>query len=678
MSSPTIVTPNTTWASSSWYILQDYLNRKYILTGPKDDFLKGQLMAANMDRNYNTSFTAANSTGVAGISGPKLGYNDSFFTDANIKFTNTNTFDSVKYTQLINLQTPLGYVEVKWSNADKNLDRTEATSPKMNGDVTVNISKLTGAAINTPVFLFMTAGLTTDPINMFRLYKKKNNADFDAEITNEQNYINPKTGIAGALTNLYNGVSNLVNKCNSDNYRSPGCSASILNNKTIVGKLRYTLYNGITDYNTVLNYGYCTLQDMQSSNHFKDYLGNYVVGVCVYEGFISLPYTNTYTFQATHDDLILVTLNGTDIINGTQCCGPTVSNSYTMDAGTYTLKIKLTNTAGPGSMNIQYKTVVNPNFVDIPTSWFSVTYFVNMSDYLQNIYNIQNDFCSNNLNNPWCQNMAKISSNDSSSIYKKYCLTNSKYQTDYNTCINYYTEGTNDLTDTVKTYCTDNSRLFNTSCISGVSANPSYLGVPIWEAKKKYCDNTKFTTDTNCQNTIKDINNISVFDKLLGDNCSSDKLTTEPCKTATTMATSATDFTKVPYFTFKNLKNCIKTDGTLDLNIQFCKDTANDIYSKKGAYLMEPVMNYCKGTTTTNGTTTNNITTDFCTNYINAHKCNTSAFTANREEEEETANNYYNWILLILIIIVISVILKLNFKIDNIYKEYSEVENEGR
>ena len=80
MSSPTIVTPNTTWASSSWYILQDYLNRKYILTGPKDDFLKGQLMAANMDRNYNTSFTAANSTGVAGISGPKLGYNDSFFT----------------------------------------------------------------------------------------------------------------------------------------------------------------------------------------------------------------------------------------------------------------------------------------------------------------------------------------------------------------------------------------------------------------------------------------------------------------------------------------------------------------------------------------------------------------------------------------------------------------------
>jgi hypothetical protein len=689
---PTFVNPNTQWSSSSWYILQDYMNRKYILAKTKDEFLKNQLKSNTMDLMYNVSYPATNSTNITNLSGSVYSYNDTFFTESGISFPSNTTFDVNKYNKLINLPTPLGYVEVKWGLSDNNLDSLESSSPKMAGDVTVNFTKLKGAIVDTPVFVFMSAAYNkvqaTDPINIFRLYKIKNQTDFIAEIKNELTY-----GAQSASLGIYNGITpvldtnNLTENCKSDKYKSPGCSISFLNNQTIIGKLRFTLYS--SDLTTVLHYGYTTLQEMQSGIHFKDYLGNDTVSVCIYEGYISLPYNDSYTFLSSHDDGVLITLNGVNIINNNNY-GTDTSNSYSMNAGTYTFKVKLTNTGGPGNINIQYKTNANTNFQDIPTAWFSVTYFVNMSDYLQNIYNIQSNNCSNNLNNSWCKQLTKLSTTDGSNIYKKYCISNSAYLTDlqsYNTCMDYYGDQTNDFTNTVKNYCTDNSRLFNNSCIPNLTTNPSYLTTPIWEGKKKYCDNTKFATDVNCQNTISNKDNISLFDKLLGDNCSADKLSTEPCKSAALISNSATDFIKLPYYTFQGIKKCITADGKLDVSTQFCKDTANDIYSKKGAFLMEPVMNYCKGTTTNNGVTSNNITNEFCTNYINNHKCATSGFTSEREWDIQSEpatcpfsiniDRYYSIFIFILIIVLSVVLIKLNFKINNIYN-VQEHHNEGR
>lgn len=682
---PTIVTPNTTWSSSSWYILQDYNNRNFILTSDKDDFLRGQLQSTTMGTTYNISYSASNSTGIAGLSGPKLSYNDSFFLNAGIEYPANTTFDVVKYNKLINLPTPLGYVEVIWGNADKNLARQEEHSPKVAGDVTVNISKLTNAVVDKPVFVFMVSSYNsnpaTDPLHIFRVYKKKNKADFEAEIKNELNYAAQSSSLG-----IYNGITAVTSTptlratCNSDKYRSPGCSISFLQNKTIIGKLRFTLYN--LDMTKVLHYGYATLQDMQSSNHFKDYLNVDQNAVCIYEGYISLPYTDTYTFASSHDDGVIINLNNVEIINNERY-GNDTSNGYYMPTGTYTFKVKLTNTGGPGAVNVQYKTLANTTLTDIPTAWFSTTYFINMADYLQNIYNIQSKHCSNNLNNKWCQTMSKLNTTDSSDIYKKYCISNSKYLADYGTCKDYYTEGTNDFTTAVKGYCTDSSRLFiDTPCIPTTSLPtvPQYLSAAIWEGRKTYCDSSKFSTDDKCKQTIAKTENISLFDKLLGDNCTADKLTTEPCKSASEISKHATDFTKLPYYTFQGINKCIK-DGKLDISSQFCKDTANDIYSKKGAYLMKPVMEYCGGTTTANGVTTNNITNSFCTDYMNAHKCTTSGFTGNREEtcEQSNMDRYYSIFIFILIMVVSIVLIKLNFKIDNIYKEYTNPSlNEGQ
>lgn len=613
-----------TYSNASIFLLQDANNNIISVNSKHDQLLSNLLLGNNFTINTIESIKVG---GINQLSTAPL------FTDSGI---NSDVKVTLQLNKLSMLPSPSGYSPVIWSVSDKNLNVGDKSS--VYNDITVNANKLNDKSlIGSFVILFAVDPSSSIVKNIYKLYKIKNQQSYNLDQTTEKNYLS--TNVA----------------CNSTDIQ---CNANA------VGKLRYVIYD--TSGSKVVSTGYISSEFLINSNvKFVDINNKPYTGIIIIEGSITLPSTNEYSFSCIHDCGIEISIDNKIIIankgtntdfNNKLSISETIVNNYLP----YNFKIKLTiGDNQTGTIALKYRNAFAPLFEFVSISWFSTKYFMNVSDSLNNIYNKQREYCINNLNQQWCKNLTTASKTINDELYDGYCLTNNNFVSDYTFCNKQY--NTNDkLTSVVNKYCTDMSRLFNPRCLSNNSIEPEYISSNMWEARVKHCDATKFKTDPNCIELLKEANNLYLFDKILYDNCKPGD-TSIPCKTL--VNTFNTNKLAIPIYSNNTINdNCIKSDGTLNVDNKFCLDTVLTKDSPYSAQLIKPMVEYCK--------TGNNVTAAPCLAFVKSQEGNCNPMKSTFTNVREDQSYYYNstfMILLIFIFISIATLIQLNFKIDCIY-----------
>lgn len=635
---PSFITYGTPYENSSSYILQDSNNFLISLTASTEQLLTNLLIEGN-----SQTVISIDNTQIGGI---KQLVNSSLFTDNGI----ADISRQFNLTKLLLLSSPSGYVPVRWGLSNQNLNKNEY--PTNYSDVT--IIQTNNTFVNSFVILFA-VDQNNNLKNIYKMYKIKNKTNFNADRLIENNFLN--------------NISNKV-VCDINNFTNVDCSQAYLTNQLHTGKLNYTIYerleNNITfaDLSKPISNGYIDTKTLFNGGNslFPD-INNSTKNIIVIEGNLAMPYDSKYTFQFKHSVGIDM-LYGTYKIYSNFNSSPNFTNATQVKMGTPSVKIKIKLIANNTNVNMamKYSTEQMPTFEDVNHSWFSTKYYINTSDGLNEIYSKQKSYCANNLNQPWCKDLTSVNKYMNDDLYDNYCITNKKYLSDYNFCKSNYSESNNKFTKDVISYCTDTNRLFNSNCLNNGVVEPAYLATNIWDSRIKYCDVDKFKTDVNCQNTIK--SNTHLFDKLLADNCNPGDTNISCIAGLNAFTTNARS---VPYYAQQMYNKCIKSDGKLDADNKLCIDTALDPNLPYSSMLIQPMIEYCKDN--------NNITNTNCEKLLSNQKCK-SGFTNNTMLSCEETNYDYTHIIILLFVFIIAIsIIKLNFKIDNIYTNSSKYTN---
>ena len=491
----------TPWEQISDYVLAATDGTLYSLHPDKNAYIVSVLKDPNPN-NFTVNSPDQTGTGSClSISLPSA--TDSLFIISNITPINLTTSQYYGFINSMKTTTYPGFYNIQIGTVDSNLDITSQTTGQPTFKL-VNRDPLdmfqhklfpgdsynlmsTKIKNDTPIYL---TAASTGKLYFFKLLRKKDKSTFMEEnyssykfFTGSSNTIGTTTSdintiLANMEANYQSGKIDMTNLrkycCQGQNFKLQECNSAYIDNKQIIGKLYYITYNYTVN---ITNGGNITIPDTSKAIITNGYITPMVNtqimfkannvdnnGIAVIKGFITFPRTDVYSFKSSHDDGLVLTIGAITIFNNPNYGTDVTSVSQSFNAGSNVISINLINTAGPGSMNLQYKDSTMSDFADIPAEWFSAPYYYNLignyNSYLNTACGTSTNWYSSTCyplinNNPslignvadnvvnYCKiggagaiaNSAACttlynSSTPNEKIMKSYCLENNRYMTD--------------------------------------------------------------------------------------------------------------------------------------------------------------------------------------------------------------------------------------------------------
>ncbi len=493
--------------------------------------------------------------------------------------------------------------------------------------------------------------------------------------------------------------------CTDENILNESCNTLYQSKLRKLGALKYEYYN-TTDINTGLVPSNLLLTEYNSSfsklnktpsgttiqTTYPNANSNFTI---VITGFLTIYKSNNFTFQVMNDDDIKFTLTPVNstipILNYTSTTSTTYkqTNKVNLIANTYLIKIILIQKSGNVYLNIQYTTDSLYNYFDIPASWISSNYSLNLtnarlagcgtnpnwmtathclnaaknnigntlSDMSNNIINYckSNSDITNNADTNVCQPLFTNSSfNDN--IKKNYCKVNNHFIND-NICIDYSLQNRdNDFILLQKDYLSTNINYIDPRD----NINKLITNLPISEQKiiyDNYCivskDDNKLNSNE-CTNYIS--NNINNYNEYIAQYCEKTENNNKNlCNTVFTKNLSDPVIAKSNQY--KITQSCLVdnkyiTDPTCN---EFATNPTNrDIF-------IQPSVNYCNNLDNSNSTYCNTFYNNAISDLKTGANCPTSTntttttntFIDNKENFNNNNQSYLSFLSLFIFWILI-------------------------